>query len=319
MQRNFSFEPRDDEALPPNPQYNPYNNPPQQYLHPSSASPWDHNPQAHRNVSDASWHSYEPPLETASERGPSPVAHHGNPIGPQNTVIRKQVPPEAAAAAAARLAAVKEDLAPQRPPSGGGGGGGGYGLPPQQQYETNGPRSRTGTPTYPPSVSTPSSQAPLLSVPPPPQHQWGGTPQGSPGSGGRQRVLVDPLMGQYSDNPYKRMSTTWDPAVSQTGLDGVHDVLSDDDDDYGVGTRAAAKGAAAGGGSGLVGKKSSQPTLNSESGNLRGGAGVGVESGGLLVASGPSGGMSSPFTRTRGGEGGQGRARRSVLTSGREI
>ncbi|KAF8540165.1 glycoside hydrolase superfamily [Trichophaea hybrida] len=285
--RDFSFQAHDDEpsSFPtaPHLQYPYPQPPPQQHLHPSST--WgEHNPQGYRNVSDASWHSYEPPLETAPDRTPSASDSHSAPIGHQNTVIRKQLPPEAAAAAAATLAAVQEDLAP--PPLPPPHQGGHHELPPPPSQDQGVySRSQSETPTYPPSISTPSSQAPLIQIPPPPpQHQWTGTPGNSPGSGGRPRVLVDPLLGQYTDNPYKRMSTTWDPSLSQTAFDGAHDVLSDDDDDYGRGTTGASQGGAKGGISGMLGKKPSKPVLG-EAGNLRGGA---VESGGLLppVASG---------------------------------
>jgi len=112
-------------------------------------------------------------------------------------------------------------------------------------------------------------------------------------------VLVDPLLGQYTDNPYKRMSTTWDPSLSQTAFDGAHDVLSDDDDDYGRGATGASQGGARGAIGGMLGKKPSKPVL-SETTNLRGGA---VESGGLLPTT--SGGMLLPIYR---------RVERGVLT-----
>lgn len=104
-------------------------------------------------------------------------------------------------------------------------------------------------------------------------------------------MLVDPLLGQYTDNPYKRMSTTWDPSLSQTAFDGAHDVLSDDDDDYGRGATGASQGGARGAIGGMLGKKPSKPVL-SETTNLRGGA---VESGGLLPTA--SGGMLLPIYR----------------------
>ncbi|KAL7271331.1 hypothetical protein RUND412_005924 [Rhizina undulata] len=75
-------------------------------------------------------------------------------------------------------------------------------------------------------------------------------------SGKENRVLVDPSGGHYTDNPYKRYSTTWDPSISasQIQVDGAGDgdILSDDEDVLhrpglrgGAGSAAAA--AAAGG------------------------------------------------------------------------
>lgn len=282
MQRSYSFDAHDDDPsyypLQPQQQHGAAHFQPQrvepQYYSPPPAQPQHFHqplaqhqhgsslaPQAQQRIpSDVSWG--EPPHRSVSDSSVSSVG-----IEHQPTVIRKSLPPAAAAATAAALHAVQEDVAPSPVES-------------DERYWTPelgyGPRGPPDGPyPYTPQRSTPASQAPLLAGPPAPPLHARGSGNGSESPGGRPRVLVDPLLGQYTDNPYKRMSTTWDPAVSQTHFDGANDVLSDDDDDWGKtgGKRGAAVAGAAAGAGAATTAGTQAP------GGLRGGV---VESGGLL-------------------------------------
>ncbi|KAA8913942.1 hypothetical protein FN846DRAFT_41697 [Sphaerosporella brunnea] len=220
--RTFSFEAHDDTNsfqythLGGEPPYNPHHlfAPKQQQQQQQRQqqqqqylSPASPEPQ-YRSASTA-W-DHPPPDDTdmSSEDESGGMEH-------QPTVIRRSIPPASAAAAAAALQVVQEDLTPTRERAGFWG--------PETDLSP-----------------TPASQAPLL----PPTATT--TPRGLEASP-RRGVLVDPLLGQYSDNPYKRMSTTWDPAVTQSGFDGAADVLSDDEEQ---GRRGGKKAALAVGGAG---------------------------------------------------------------------
>ena len=274
MDRSYSFDAHDDDPSyytlhqqqqqpashnhqqPSEPQY--YSPPPAQpqthYQSPSQQNQSYLSPQSGQRIpSDVSWG--EPPQRSVSD---STVSSMG--IEHQPTVIRRSLPPAAAAAAA--LQAVQEDVAPspvERDDR--------YWAPELGHAQRGQPE---GSYPYASQRSTPSSQAPLLSGPPAPPPHARGTGNGSDSPGGRQRVLVDPLMGQYTDNPYQRMSTTWDPALSQTRFDGANDALSDDDDDWGGKGGKKRKGA--------VGIAATTPEVGT-AGALRVGA---VERGGLL-------------------------------------
>lgn len=220
--RDFSFNPQDDR----NPTVTPQQQGPYSAYNSAPATGWgDHNPQ--RSTSDASWHTYEPPSRSLA---PSPALDH------TPTVIRKNVDPSSAAAASHTLAMVREDLVPE-------GQYAAYnGQQQQQQYP------QYAAPQYPPNVSSGAPAAPLLASGgiPSPHHLQGGPPGSRQGPNGQ--ILVDPVLGQYTDNPYKRMSTTWDPALAQNGFDGAHDVLSDDEDNGTVrGGRKAGMAATLGG------------------------------------------------------------------------
>lgn len=97
------------------------------------------------------------------------------------------------------------------------------------------PGSRFADPV--PSPPTPALHfgADTSAAPPPPPRR--GTD--SPGN----RVLNDPVGGHYTDNPYTRYSTTWDPQLVARQLQAADSeglIFSDDEDD-------AAKGRSAGG------------------------------------------------------------------------
>jgi exo-beta-1,3-glucanase (GH17 family) len=146
---------------------------------------------------------------------PDPVQPESPGIEHQPTVIRRSLPPAAAAAAAAALQAVQEDLTPTVERRSWGPEIGGVG---ETRYSRVPAEPAFPEATYTNSTTTPVSQAaPLLTQP--------------------KGVLVDPVLGQYTDNPYKRMSTTFDPALRQTGFDGAHDILSDDEEDFSRGGR----------------------------------------------------------------------------------
>jgi len=150
----------------------------------------------------------------------------------------------------------------------------------------------TSSPLYPPSASSPSSQAPLRSGTPgpvPPAHGLGALENRS-----SDRVLSTPVGGHYTDNPYNRYSTTWDPVLSSTQVqvDGNPDtyVLSDEEEEtHRRGAAgAAATGAAGGGVLAALGSRVGRPAP-SHIGGAAGGAGVGgsgaVERGVLLGGS----------------------------------
>jgi exo-beta-1,3-glucanase (GH17 family) len=146
---------------------------------------------------------------------PDPVQPESPGIEHQPTVIRRSLPPAAAAAAAAALQAVQEDLTPTAERRFWGPEIGGVG---ETRYSRVPAEPAFPQATYTNSTTTPVSQAaPLLTQ--------------------SKGVLVDPVLGQYTDNPYKRMSTTFDPALRQTGFDGAHDILSDDEEDFSRGGR----------------------------------------------------------------------------------
>lgn len=109
------------------------------------------------------------------------------------------------------------------------------------------------------------------------------------------RVLSTPVGGHYTDNPYNRYSTTWDPVLSSTQVqvDGTPDtyVQSDDEDEtYRRGQAAGAAGAAAASGGALaalgarVGRPAPSQSYNG------GGTGSGYDRGGLLGGSDVSSG-----------------------------
>ena len=145
----------------------------------------------------------------------------------------------------------------------------------------------TSSPLYPPSASSPSSQAPLIGgtpAPLPPTHGLGALENRS-----SDRVLSTPVGGHYTDNPYNRYSTTWDPVLSSTQVqvDGNPDtyVLSDEEDEaHRRGAAgAAATGAAGGGVLAALGSRVGRPAP-AAGGAGAGGSGV-VERGVLLGGS----------------------------------
>ncbi|KAI5856326.1 glycoside hydrolase superfamily [Tricharina praecox] len=308
MQRSYSFDANDDDPsyYPLRPQqqqqeaahyHQQRSQEPQFYAPPVAQPPVYHqspsqhhqnylSPQApQRYPSDVSWG--EPPHRSVSESSMSSVG-----IEHQPTVIRKSLPPAAAAAAAAALHAVQEDVAPspvERDER--------YWAP-ELGYAQRG--QPDGAYPYPSQRSTPASQAPLLPGPPAPPAHARGTGNGNDSPGGRQRVLVDPLLGQYTDNPYQRMSTTWDPALSQSQFDGANDVLSDDDDDWGK------KGGKKGKGMGGIAAATAGVGAT---GGIKGGA---VESGGLL-ASGARAGVNEKSDWLRSNENSSRKRRRWVI------
>ncbi|RPA97962.1 glycoside hydrolase [Choiromyces venosus 120613-1] len=160
---------------------------------------------------------------------------------------------------------------------------------PQRGFMTPG---STASPLYPPSLASPSSQATLIGgVPPPapPAHALGTLENRS-----SDRVLSTPVGGHYTDNPYNRYSTTWDPVLSSTQVqvDGNADtyVLSDDEEEAhrrGV-AGAAATGAASGGVLAALGSKVGRPAPSHAFGGAAAGGGGGsgaIERGGLLGGS----------------------------------
>jgi len=164
----------------------------------------------------------------------------------------------------------------------------------------------TSSPLYPPSVSSPSSQAPLIGgtpAPVPPAHGLGALENRS-----SDRVLSTPVGGHYTDNPYNRYSTTWDPVLSSTQVqvDGNPDtyVLSDEEDEaHRRGAAgAAATGAAGGGVLAALGSKVGRPAP-AAGGAGAGGSGV-VERGVLLGGS-------------DGGSGNLNNGRAEILTLGK--
>ncbi|CUS14693.1 unnamed protein product [Tuber aestivum] len=135
----------------------------------------------------------------------------------------------------------------------------------------------TSSPLYPPSLSSPSSQAPLIGgapVPVPPAHGLGTLENRS-----SDRVLSTPVGGHYTDNPYNRYSTTWDPVLSSTQVqvDGNTDVLSDEEEEtHRRGAAgAAATGAAGGGVLAALGSRVGRPAPSHVFGGAAGGAGAG--------------------------------------------
>jgi hypothetical protein len=177
----------------------------------------------------------------------------------RGTVVRKSVGAESAAHSAAVLAAVQEDLMPSpsnerywgrelgysrsitATPAEMRGGGenlhrGGQDIGEAGAYTMDAAVLRGGSqdPMFLQTLgpSTPGSNASLPTLP---------SHRGSAGAGG-DRILVDPIVGRYTDNPYNRMSTTYDPVLAQSGWDSVGDVLSDDEGFLPKGATAAAGG-----------------------------------------------------------------------------
>jgi hypothetical protein len=115
-------------------------------------------------------------------------------------------------------------------------------------------------------------------LPPPPTHGLGRLENRS-----NERVLSTPVGGHYTDNPYRRYSTTWDPIVSapQVQVDGSADnyVLSDDEEE----SRRGGSAAAGGGVLAALGGKAGRPAASYSAGAAKGGAGV--ERGVLLAGS----------------------------------
>lgn len=145
----------------------------------------------------------------------------------------------------------------------GGGGGGGSGTPASRFAD------------------------PMPSPPPPPHHD---APPPSPPPHRdlhNRRVLNDPVGGHYTDNPYTRYSTTWDPQLVARQLQAADSetlVFSDDEDDARgrrhagamattttTTTTTTAAGAAAG--AALVGRPANHAAPTVERGGLLGSEG----------------------------------------------
>lgn len=152
-------------------------------------------------------------------------------------------------------------------------------MEPEDQYYTSQPAdtynqyaqgysassiSQISTPLIPGSRFADPSSPPSYNQPPPALHH--GKIRGSlpptplqgyrPGIVPDRPVLNDPVGGHYTDNPYKRYSTTWDPqlSASQVQIDGTARdaetfVFSDDEDQaaYNSGGYIAAAAAGTGG------------------------------------------------------------------------
>jgi len=170
----------------------------------------------------------------------------------------------------------------------------------------------SSSPLYSPSASSPSSQAPLISgtpAPVPPAHGLGALENRS-----SDRVLSTPVGGHYTDNPYNRYSTTWDPVLSSTQVqvDGNPDtyVLSDEEEEtHRRGAAgAAATGAAGGGVLAALGSKVGRPAP-SHIGGAAGGAGAGVGGSGVVERGGLLGGSD-------GGSGNLNNGKAEILTLG---
>lgn len=290
-QRNFSFQRADDD-----PQYHPLTPQQQMATHQEYHEPsWQQ--QQHQNPAYDSYqspqHYQQPPLErqasTSTLGSFAARDEHSNAVGNRNsgTVIRKAVAPASAASAAAALATVRNDLAPPvpshvptdrgfTPPPPGSHDNAYFGG--DAGYDSRSAGDTPGSLQYPPNVGTPHSHAPLLAAAPMP-----GWPERQ--SGSSERVYQDPVAGHYTDNPYQRTSTLWDPALQGAAIDGSAElVVSDDEDDYG--RRRHKKGAVAG--AAAAGGAYPLAAGGAGGGGLRGGAGA-VEGGGLLQKS-PDGG-----------------------------
>ncbi|KAI5776730.1 glycoside hydrolase superfamily [Geopyxis carbonaria] len=256
----------------------------------------------------------------SSDSSVSSFSYQERPNRNSGTVLRKPLDPASAAAAAAALGPVRDGLKSPSPPpvpAHYAAAMNDHGNTPTNAtqedsrywgqnigYErsvastpTLAPNNGPGTPGsghYPQSVGTPSSQAPLLAgaaaggPPRPPQHGWGSTgPTGS-----AERVYNDPVAGHYTDNPYKRASTTWDPMLANGPFDS-HDILSDGEDDEEYRRRGPAPLAAGAAGIGAGGAAAAASaaigaSAQSGAGHLRGGAGQ-MESGNLLRQDGARG------------------------------
>ena len=238
--RQFSFQVRDDD-----PAYHPLPAPPRDQQRARFLAP-QHAAARHRVPSDGSvWDTPSALSEDEDESGSGGLEQ-------QNTVIRKPVAPASAAAAAAALAPVREHLIPQQ-------------RPPPAAYSGRVPVGQRQSYAAPASLDSSGASTPMMSA---------AAAAAVAGAAGRGARYNDPVLGQYSDNPYKRMSTTWDPSLAQSGFDGAHDILSDDDDhEYGRSRNAATAASGAGGVAAGV------PGGVLRGGTLRGGA---VERGGLL-------------------------------------
>lgn len=181
--------------------------------------------------------------------------------------------------------------------NGGGGGDGGYypenpdsrgysGTPASSDRYLGGPETQPHAPLMgggtPPASRFADPSSPSPPAPPPPLHGAGLSSSSSSSPSPHRRVLNDPVGGHYTDNPYTRYSTTWDPQLVarqlQTGDPEVL-VFSDDDEDQHATGAATATATAAGAAALVVGRSGNQGRIPAAA------AAASVERGGLLGSS----------------------------------
>ncbi|CAZ79326.1 unnamed protein product [Tuber melanosporum] len=313
LQRNFSFQAHDD-----NPAYHPLNSPsdsPQQTSMAQNSQPFtgdnlerlDDRSSPHSGVPAERWEGH--PADS-TDRAPDEGYRHGvegeneysgawSNRGQQSA---SRNPSPVTAAEGGGPANNGEDEGYLGPELGYAQGNrrSGYFTREGDQYDNLNSSQRglvtpgsTSPPLYPPSASSPFSQAPLIggtSAPAPPAHGLGALENRS-----SDRVLSTPVGGHYTDNPYNRYSTTWDPVLSSTQVqvDGNADtyVLSDDEEEAHRRGAAAATGAAGGGVLAALSSRVGRPAPSHVSPGAAGAAGAGgggsgvIERGGLLGGS----------------------------------